>query len=112
MLQALADPTRLAVFECIRGCGGAAVYDSVTGLCDSGSPKAVAMCDVRCKIPCAPSTLSHHLATLRSAGLVESAKIGREVYAKVRPEAIQTLSSFIDPHRDRLTEDPLEKKHE
>jgi DNA-binding transcriptional ArsR family regulator len=96
MLQALADPTRLAVFQCIRGCGGATVYDTVTGECDGGSSESVAMCHVRCHVPCAPSTLSHHLTVLRDAGLIVTEKRGREVYARVLLEALDRLARFFD----------------
>ncbi|MGV3617298.1 MAG: ArsR/SmtB family transcription factor [Fimbriimonas sp.] len=95
MLQALADPTRLAVFECIRGCGGASVYDTTTGECDGGTDGAVAVCTVRCQVPCKPSTLSHHLNTLREAGLIETEKRGREVYARVVPAALERLARFL-----------------
>ncbi len=95
MLQALSDPTRLAVFQCIRGCGGQTKYDTVTGECDAGTEGAVSVCSVRCQVPCAPSTLSHHLSTLRDARLVVTEKRGREVYARVVPEALECLSHFL-----------------
>lgn len=95
-IQALADPTRLAVFECIRCCGGAAVYDTESGHCDGGTSCAVALCTVRCTVPCAPSTLSHHLAVLREAGLVQTEKRGREVYVQVLLEGLDELVRFFD----------------
>ncbi len=94
IFQALADPTRLAVFDCIRGCGGAAAYDTESGECDAGTPGSVAACQVRCHVPCAPSTLTHHLNVLRAAGLVETERRGREVYARVRPEALARMVLF------------------
>ena len=95
MLQALADPTRFAVFQCIRGCGGKSVYDTATGECDGGRPNSIAVCDVRCKVPCAPSTLSHHLNILRDAGIIETERKGREVFARIRPERLRALAVFI-----------------
>ena len=95
MLAALADPTRRAVFQCIRGCGGSSVYDTETGECDAGSPGAVAVCTVRCHVPCAPSTLSHHLSALRDAGLISTEKRGRQVYARVEADALRSLASFF-----------------
>lgn len=95
MIQALNDPTRLAVFQCIRGCGGQSLYDTETGACDAGAPGSVAVCTVRCHVPCAPSTLSHHLNTLRDAGLIETEKRGRQVYAKIRQQSLTTLSDFF-----------------
>lgn len=94
-IQALADPTRFAVFQCIRGCGGTTAYDTATGECDAGSPNAVSMCEVKCRVPCAPSTLTHHLNTLRDAGLIETEKRGRKVYAKIRPEGLRRVIDFL-----------------
>lgn len=94
-IQALADPTRFAVFQCIRGCGGESAYDTELGECDGGTPNSVAVCDVRCKVPCAPSTLSHHLNVLRDAGLIETERRGRTAFARVRPERMQALAKFF-----------------
>jgi len=97
VFQALSDPTRLAVFLCIKGCGGASTYDTVTGECDAGSEGAIAACDVRCHVPCAPSTLTHHLNALREVGLIETERIGRKVFAKVVPSAIEGLvGTFLE----------------
>lgn len=85
--QALADPTRLAVFLCVRNCGET-LYDPATGECTP-------VCDVRCQIPCAPSTLSHHLNVLRAAGLIVTEKRGRQVYAKVVPKTLAALRDFF-----------------
>lgn len=95
ILRALADPTRLAVFQCIHGCGGTAGYDTNTGRCDGGTEAGAAVCDIRCQVPCAPSTLTHHLNTLRSAGLIETYKRGRTVYVHIRPEALMRLTAFF-----------------
>jgi DNA-binding transcriptional ArsR family regulator len=96
-LQALADPTRFAVFECIRGCGGSSSYDLETGECDAGATNAVAVCEVKCMVPCSPSTLSHHLTVLREAGLIETEKRGRNVYASVVPSTLLQLELFFTP---------------
>ncbi len=97
ILRALADPTRLAVFQCIRGCGGAAGYDTAAGLCDGGTKGGAAVCDIRCQVPCAPSTLTHHLNTLREAGLIETQKRGCVVYARILPEALRCVIAFCAP---------------
>lgn len=95
MLQALADPTRLAIFECIRGCGGSSVYGEQTGECDAGESNAASICEVKCKVPCTPSTLSHHLNVLRDAGLIATEKRGRRVYARISASAMERLTSFF-----------------
>lgn len=94
-LQALADPTRMAVFQCIRGCGGASAYDSETGECDAGDEGAVSVCEMKCQVPCAPSTLTHHLNVLREAGLIETERRGRQVFARIRPEGVQRVVAFL-----------------
>jgi ArsR family transcriptional regulator, arsenate/arsenite/antimonite-responsive transcriptional repressor len=87
IFQALADPTRLAVFQCLRGCGGEVTYDAESG-------GLVACCDVRCVVPCAPSTLTHHLNVLRNAGLIETVRKGREVFARVVPDGLAKIERF------------------
>lgn len=95
VFQALGDPTRLAVFNCIRGCGGATGYDPETGECDAGEPNQASVCDVKCQVPCAPSTLSHHLSVLRDAGLIVTEKRGRKVYARILEPRIRQLETFF-----------------
>lgn len=97
VLRALADPMRLAVFQCIRGCGGAAGYEVETGLCDGGTDSGISLCEVRCRMPCAASTLTHHLNVLRDAGLIETRKQGRIVYARIRTEALGIIIHFFSP---------------
>jgi DNA-binding transcriptional ArsR family regulator len=95
ILRALADPMRLAVFQCIRGCGGSAGYDVDTGYCDGGTEGGVSLCKIRCRMPCAASTLTHHLNALRDAGLIETRKQGRVVYARLRPDALARAGRFF-----------------
>ena len=95
VLRALADPMRLAVFQCIRGCGGAAGYEVDSGCCDGGMEGGVSLCEIRCRMPCAASTLTHHLNTLRDSGLIETKKQGRIVYARIRPEALARAAYFF-----------------
>jgi len=95
IIQALSDPSRFALFDCIRGCGGATSYDETTGLCDAGDPEAVCICDVKCQVPCAPSTLTHHLNALRSAGLITTEKRGRNLYATVVPEKLERFARYF-----------------
>lgn len=95
MLQALSDPTRFAVFNCIRGCGGMSAYDCDTGECDATEDGAVALCDVKCHVPCQPSTLTHHLNVLRAANLIDYERRGRKAYVRIRPDAVQMLTQHF-----------------
>ena len=94
IFKALADPTRLAVFNCIRCCGPACAYSTTEGTC-CGECGGTAACAIRCEVPCAPSTLTHHLNELRDAGLIETEKRGRIVYCKVRVEALAAVAAFV-----------------
>ncbi len=95
LFKALSDPTRLAVFQCIRCCGPACGYDTDSGTC-CGTCAGVAACYVRCQVPCAPSTLTHHLNELRAAGLITTEKRGRVVYCRVCPDAVARATAFLN----------------
>ena len=100
LFKALSDPTRYAVFNCIRCCGPSCAYDTEEGCCcghcEGENPEdGVAACRIRCQVPCAPSTLTHHLNELRAAGLIETEKRGRIVYCRVRPEALIKIAAFV-----------------
>jgi DNA-binding transcriptional ArsR family regulator len=73
LLQALADPTRLAI---VRELAGA----SEVCACDFSS-----CCDVQ------QPTVSHHLKVLREAGVVESERRGTWVYYRLATAAAERL---------------------
>jgi ArsR family transcriptional regulator len=76
LLQALADPTRLAI---VRELAGAAEVCA----CD-----LTICCDVR------QPTVSHHLKVLREAGVVESERRGTWIYYRLVPAAAERLRSL------------------
>ncbi len=74
MLQALAEPNRIRVIECLRT-GSMNVTDLARAL-------KVEIVNV-----------SHHLGVLREAGLVEAVKDGRFVIYSLHPKVFQNDSS-------------------
>jgi DNA-binding transcriptional ArsR family regulator len=50
---------------------------------------------IRCQVPCAPSTLTHHLSELRDAGLIETEKRGRVVYCRIKTDALGAIAAFV-----------------
>jgi ArsR family transcriptional regulator len=76
LLQAAADPTRLAI---LRQLGG---EDAVCA-CDFTS-----CCDV------AQPTVSHHLRVLREAGWVTSERRGSWVYYRLNPDAVARFGTL------------------
>lgn len=85
VFQALADPSRRAIFESLTR-GEAAVKD-LTARFDISQP-----------------AVSQHLATLRDAGLVSARREGRYVYYRVEPRGLKPLVDWIAHYRAFWTE--------
>ena len=99
IFQALADPSRRAIFESLTR-GEAAVND-LTARFDISQP-----------------AVSQHLAALKGAGLVNRRREGRHVFYRVEPRGMKPLIDWIAHYRafwtervDRL-EELLEKMDE
>jgi len=76
VLQALADPTRRAVFE--RLVPSDLTVSEITGGLNVSQP-----------------AVSQHLAALRRAGLVSARRAGRFVYYRAEPAGLQPLVDWI-----------------
>jgi DNA-binding transcriptional ArsR family regulator len=66
ILNAVADPTRRRILQALKEHGGCSI-DKDIGLCAS---------DIERRIQLSQPTISHHMAILTRAGLVEAKKIG------------------------------------
>jgi ArsR family transcriptional regulator len=66
ILNAIADPTRRRILQALKEHGGCSI-DKQVGLCAS---------DIERRIRLSQPTISHHMAVLTKAGLVEAKKIG------------------------------------
>lgn len=75
--KALADETRLRIFE------------AISARCDLTCAELVSMRGVT------PATISHHLKILTDAGLVECRKDGQFVHSRVVPETIADYSAAL-----------------
>lgn len=79
MFKALGDPVRLRLLSLIASHpGGEACVCDVSGTFDLSQP-----------------TISHHLKSLRSAGLIDSERRGSWVYYRIIPSALQQLSAIL-----------------
>lgn len=85
IFHALADPSRRAIFESLSH-GEAAVKD-LTARFEISQP-----------------AVSQHLAALRSAGLVNGRREGRNVYYRVEPRGLKPLVDWIAHYRAFWTE--------
>jgi ArsR family transcriptional regulator len=88
LLQALADPTRLAI---------------VRELADSAE---VCACDFTSCCEVAQPTVSHHLKVLREAGWVTSERRGSWIWYRLRPEALERLGGIVGAPRTRFAAPP------
>jgi DNA-binding transcriptional ArsR family regulator len=85
IFQALADPSRRAIFEALtRG--------------------EVAVKDLTARFDISQPAVSQHLATLKQAGLVNARRDGRCVYYRVRPSGMKPLLDWIAHYRTFWTE--------
>jgi DNA-binding transcriptional ArsR family regulator len=80
IFQALADPSRRAIFESLTR-GEAAVKD-LTARFDISQP-----------------AVSQHLASLKEAGLVSGRREGRQVFYRVDPRGMKPLINWIAHYR-------------
>jgi DNA-binding transcriptional ArsR family regulator len=92
IFQALADPSRRAIFESLTR-GEAAVKD------------------LTARFQISQPAVSQHLATLKDARLVKDRRDGRRVYYRVEPRGMKPLLDWIAHYRVFWTEhvDRLER---
>lgn len=79
MLAALGQPARLSIFRWLVRAG----------------PEGGCVEDINDQVKMPGSTLSHHLDTLRSSGLLTARREGRYIYYAVDWEAAASLIRFI-----------------
>ena len=75
--KALADPTRVAIVNCLA------------------AADEVCVCDLNARFELSQPTISHHLKILREAGLVDSTRRGTWAYYRLVPEAIESLRGAL-----------------
>ena len=85
IFQALADPSRRAIFESLTR--GEAAVKELTARFDISQP-----------------AISQHLAMLKGAGLVNARRDGRRVYYRVQPSGMKPLIDWIAHYRIFWTE--------
>lgn len=89
LFKALADETRLKILEALKRCNCcscAEVPPDEPGMC---------VCDVVRVVDLSQPTVSHHLAILERAGLIQSKKIGRWVYYRRNESFIEQLCAEL-----------------
>ncbi|MFN8098690.1 MAG: metalloregulator ArsR/SmtB family transcription factor [Dermatophilaceae bacterium] len=77
MFKALGDPVRLRMASMIA------------------SRPEVCVCEITPAFDLSSATISHHLKTLREAGLVECERRGTFVYYWIQPAAVQSMRALL-----------------
>jgi DNA-binding transcriptional ArsR family regulator len=85
MLRAIADPTRRRILSMLKE-PGCCSLDKSSGMC---------ACDIEARISLSQPTISHHMAVLRDAGLIEATKIGQWMWYRRNEDAVRRLSKFF-----------------
>jgi DNA-binding transcriptional ArsR family regulator len=85
VLQAIADPTRRRILQTLRARGACSIGKEV-GLCAS---------DIEQRIPVSQPTISHHMAILKKAGLVEAQKIGQWMWYRRNDRALRQFAKIL-----------------
>jgi DNA-binding transcriptional ArsR family regulator len=85
VLHAVADPVRRKILTALKEKGGCSLEKDV-GLCAS---------DIEVRIGLTQPTISHHMAVLRKAGLVEAKKIGQWMWYRRNEKSLRELTQSL-----------------
>lgn len=85
MLHAIADPNRRKILQALKERGGCSIGKDV-GLCAS---------DIEMRIHLSQPTISHHMAILRKAQLVEAKKIGQWMWYRRKEDALHAFALHL-----------------
>ncbi len=90
MFKALSNPRRLEIFMNFASC-------IPPGTVSERTDEQVAVCQqsLSREMGLAPSTVSHHVKELCTAGLINKTREGKNVLTSVNPDALEALAVFI-----------------
>jgi ArsR family transcriptional regulator len=84
-LKAIADPTRLKILQLLKQKGG----------CSIGKGAGLCACDIEEQIKLSQPTISHHMAILKKAGLVDAEKHGLWIWYRRNEKSLKELAQMI-----------------
>ncbi len=80
IFRALADPTRLAVFEAVMG-------------------EELSVSELTERFEVSQPAISQHLATLRCCGLVSQRRVGKQAFYRAEPEGMRPMIDWLNHYR-------------
>ena len=89
-LKALGNPVRLRIFRQLLD------HCIATGACDARGDMSQCVGDLGSAFDLAPSTVSHHLKELRTAGLIQSERAGKSVMCWVTEETAARFRPLLE----------------
>ncbi len=100
MFKALGDPTRLAIFNFLRGCTAPVAVEETGAVRPVDGPTVGEVC---CRVTGADritSAVSFHIKELRLAGLVAVERRGKNMVCSINRDAVAALGAFFsEPDR-------------
>jgi ArsR family transcriptional regulator len=84
-LKAVADPTRLKILKLLKQ----------KGCCSIGKSEGMCACDIEDRIKLSQPTISHHMAILAKAGLVQAQKEGLWMWYQRNEKALKELGEAL-----------------
>ena len=100
VFKALGDPTRLRIFEFLRGCSGPVAVD------DNGDVRPVVgetVGEICCQVTGRDeitSAISFHLKELRLAGLITVERRGKNMLYSIDEASVEALASYFGGKTD------------
>lgn len=85
MLHAIADAKRRQILHALKERGGCSIGKEI-GLCAA---------DIEMRVHISQPTVSHHMAVLKKAGLVESQKVGQWVWYRRNEGALKEFARLL-----------------
>lgn len=84
-MKAIADPTRLKILRLLKQ----------KGCCSIGKSEGMCACDIEERIKLSQPTISHHMAILAKAGLVQAQKQGLWMWYQRNEKALKELGLLL-----------------
>ena len=85
-LKAVADPTRLKILRLLKQ----------KGCCSIGKPVGMCACDLEEYVKLTQPTISHHMAILKKAGLVQAEKHGLWMWYRRNEKSLKELAQAMN----------------